>query len=145
MIYFKNFFLLNYFLPFLFFPPVFSNHFGQIFFFLHSILSLCLEVIYFIAILLVIILEISTYHLHNEILKLITIILFTQMQAKTPPPLFFFLKNFIYFWLRCVFIAVHRLSLVVENRGYSLLWCTGFSLQWLLLLGSTGSRCTGLQ
>ena len=27
--------------------------------------------------------------------------------------------------------------------GYSLLWCTGFSLQWLLLLRSTGSRRTG--
>ena len=28
--------------------------------------------------------------------------------------------------------------------GYSLLWCAGFSLRWLLLLQSTGSRCTGL-
>ena len=44
------------------------------------------------------------------------------------------------FW---VFVAACRLSLVVASRGYSLLRCTGFSLQWLLLLGSTGSRCVG--
>ena len=29
------------------------------------------------------------------------------------------------------------------SGGYSLLWCTGFSLRWLLLLQSTGSRCVG--
>ena len=34
-------------------------------------------------------------------------------------------------------------SLVVASRGYSSLWCTGFSLRWLLLLWSTGSRCSG--
>ena len=37
-----------------------------------------------------------------------------------------------------VFIAV--LSLVVASMGYSSLWCTGFSLWWLPLLWSTGSR-----
>ena len=31
-------------------------------------------------------------------------------------------------------------SLVAVSRGYSSLQCTGFSLQWLLLLRSTGSR-----
>ena len=36
-----------------------------------------------------------------------------------------------------------RLSLVVVSRGYSLLRCTGFSLRWLLLLWTTGSRHTG--
>ena len=30
-----------------------------------------------------------------------------------------------------------------RGRGYSLLWCAGFSLRWLLLLQSTGSRCAG--
>ena len=29
------------------------------------------------------------------------------------------------------------------ERGYSSLWCTGFSLQWLLLLRSKGSRRVG--
>ena len=53
---------------------------------------------------------------------------------------FFFL---IYFWLRWVFVAACGLSLVVASGGYSLLQCVGFSLQWLLLLRSTGSRCTG--
>ena len=33
------------------------------------------------------------------------------------------------------------LSLVAASRDYSLLRCSGFSLQWLLLLHSTGSRC----
>ena len=50
---------------------------------------------------------------------------------------------FFYFWLHWVFIAACRLSLVAASRGYSSLRCTGFSLQWLLLLQSTGSRHTG--
>ena len=51
--------------------------------------------------------------------------------------------SFIYFWLHWVFIGVHRLSLVVASGSYSSLQCAGFSLQWLLLLQSTGSRCVG--
>ena len=35
------------------------------------------------------------------------------------------------------------LSLVAASRGYSSLQCAGFSLQWLLLLQSTGSRLKG--
>ena len=50
---------------------------------------------------------------------------------------------FIDFWLCWVFVAACGLSLVAASGGYSLLWCTGFSLQWLLLLWSTGSRHTG--
>ena len=34
-------------------------------------------------------------------------------------------------------------SLVAASGGYSSLWCAGFSLWWLLLLRSTGSRCAG--
>ena len=34
-------------------------------------------------------------------------------------------------------------SLVVASRGYSSLWCAGFSLWWLLLLQSSGSRSAG--
>ena len=59
----------------------------------------------------------------------------------------FFKKNlfilFIYFWLHWVFIAACRLSLVVASGGYSSLQYAGFSLQWLVLLRSTGSRCAG--
>ena len=57
-----------------------------------------------------------------------------------------FLKKFIYFiyfWLRWVFVAVHGLSLVAVSGGYSSLPCTGFSLQWPLLLRNTGSRRVG--
>ena len=50
---------------------------------------------------------------------------------------------FIYFWPHWVFIAACGLSLVVASGGYSLLWCMSFSLQWLLLLWSTGSRHMG--
>ena len=39
-----------------------------------------------------------------------------------------------------VFVAAHGLSLVAASRGYSLLQRAGFSLRWLLLLQSTGSR-----
>ena len=49
----------------------------------------------------------------------------------------------IYFWLHWVFIAARGLSLVVMSRGYSSLWCAGFSLRWLLLLRSAGSRHAG--
>ena len=59
---------------------------------------------------------------------------------------FFFLNKFIYliyFWLRWVFVAARGLSLVAASGGYSSLRCVGFSLQWLLLLQSTGSRHEG--
>ena len=56
---------------------------------------------------------------------------------------FFGFFLFIYFWLRWVFVAVRGLSLVAASGGYSSLQCTGFSLRWLLLLWSTGSRCAG--
>ena len=36
-------------------------------------------------------------------------------------------------------------ALVAGSRGYSLLPCTGFSLRWLLLLWSTGSRALRLR
>ena len=39
-----------------------------------------------------------------------------------------------------VFIAAPGLSLIAVDRDYSSLWCSGFSLWWLLLLQSTGSR-----
>ena len=63
------------------------------------------------------------------------------------PLVFLFIYLFtylcIYFWLRWVFVAARGLSLVVASRGYSSLRCTGFSLRWLLLLRSMGSRRAG--
>ena len=56
-------------------------------------------------------------------------------------PFFFFNFNFN-FWLRWVFVAARGLSLDVSG-GYSLLWCVGFSLQWLFLRQSSGSRHAG--
>ena len=53
-----------------------------------------------------------------------------------------FFKKIIYVWLHWLFIALFGLSLIVASRVYSL-WCTGFPLQWLLLLWSTGSRLVG--
>ena len=40
-------------------------------------------------------------------------------------------------------MAARGLFLVAASGGYSLLQCVGFSLQWLLLLRSTGSRRAG--
>ena len=59
-----------------------------------------------------------------------------------------FLKKVIYlfvylFRLHWVSVAARRLSLVEASRGYSSLRCAGFSLRWLLLLRSTGSRHMG--
>ena len=57
------------------------------------------------------------------------------------------LKNifilFIYFWLHWVFVAARGLSLVAASGGYSSLRCMSFSLWWLLLLQSMGSRHVG--
>ena len=81
---------------------------------------------------------------------LLLMVVFLYVMCLFFPPLatFFFKINlfylFIYLWLHWVFVAARRLSLVVANRGYSSLWCVGFSLQWILLLLSTGSRHVGL-
>ena len=48
----------------------------------------------------------------------------------------YFKQLFIY-----LFFAALGLSLVVACWGYSSLQCCDFSLQWLFLLLSTGSRC----
>ena len=56
---------------------------------------------------------------------------------------FKYIYLFIYFWLCWVFVAARGLSLVVASGGYSSLRCVGFSLWWLLLLWSTGSRRAG--
>ena len=53
-------------------------------------------------------------------------------------------EEIIYLRLPWIFVAVHRLSLVAASRGCSSLWCTSFSLWWLLLLRSTGSRALEL-
>ena len=56
---------------------------------------------------------------------------------------FFLINLFIYFWLFWVFVAAHGLFLVASSGGYSSLRYAGFSLRWLLLLQSTGSRRAG--
>ena len=66
--------------------------------------------------------------------------------AKFESSFFFFrekLFKIFLFWLCWAFVAALGLSLVAVSGGYSSLWCTGFSLWWLLLLRSMGSRCTG--
>ena len=53
---------------------------------------------------------------------------------------FFLIYLFLAVW---VFVDVSRLSLVEASRTYSSLQDTAFSLQWLLLLGNMGSKCSG--
>ena len=61
--------------------------------------------------------------------------------------LFFFKENpfkiCIYSILGCAGSSLLRVSVIVASAGYSSLWCTGFSLWWLLLLWSLGSQCPG--
>ena len=45
-----------------------------------------------------------------------------------------FIYLFIYFWLHWVFVAARGQSLVAPSRGYSLSWCEGISLWWLLFV-----------
>ena len=59
------------------------------------------------------------------------------------PVQWLFVCLFVYLWLCWVFVDVHGLSLVVASGDYSLLQCSGFTLRWLLLLRSTGSRRVG--
>ena len=71
------------------------------------------------------------------------LILFSEkLGPKNPSNFFFFFL--IYFIFGCVgsSLLCVGFSLVVESGGYSSLQCAGFSLQWLLLLQSTGSRLT---
>ena len=55
----------------------------------------------------------------------------------------FFFKVYLFIWLCWVFAAACGLSLVMASGVYSWLRCAGFSLRWLLLLRSTGSRHVG--
>ena len=48
-----------------------------------------------------------------------------------------------YFWLCWVFVTARGFSLVAVSGVYSSLQCARFSLSWLLLLQSTGSRRAG--
>ena len=62
-----------------------------------------------------------------------------------PPPFSIWPSIYFFFflWLHWVFVATRGVSLVASSGGYSLLRCAGFSLRWLLLLWSTGSRHVG--
>ena len=56
----------------------------------------------------------------------------------------FFLSLIIYLFLFLVALVIHCWVQAFSScGGYSSLWCMGFSLQWLLLLWSTGSRHMG--
>ena len=47
------------------------------------------------------------------------------------------------FWRCWIFDDAHGLALVLAKGDCSFLWCSGFSLRWLLLLQSADSRLTG--
>ena len=50
---------------------------------------------------------------------------------------------FIYLFLAALGLCCCARALVAASGGYSSLQCASFSLPWLLLLGSTGSRHAG--
>ena len=73
---------------------------------------------------------------------------FTNMKHKKSPwaqgaLVIFFFFFALFFWLHWVFVAMHGLSLVAASGSYSSLWCSGFSLQGLLLVQNRGSMCIG--
>ena len=59
--------------------------------------------------------------------------------------MFFSYQLIIHFGYIESFLLLHGFSLVAVSRGFSLLQCTDFSLQWLLLLQRSGSGAHGLQ
>ena len=67
------------------------------------------------------------------------------MCAVSSPPNCWGFLFIIYFWLHRVFLAAHGLSLTatISKQGRSLLWCAGFSLQWLIFLQGMGARYAG--
>ena len=65
-----------------------------------------------------------------------------SVQPQTLQGFFFFLFSF-FFWLHWVFVAAHRLSLVVASGGYSSLRCAGFSQRWLLIAEHAGFSSCG--
>ena len=65
------------------------------------------------------------------------------LKKHTSSYLGFFVFFVFVFWLCWIFVAMCGLSLVAASGGYSLLRYVGFSLRWLLMLWSTGSRCAG--
>ena len=67
----------------------------------------------------------------------------TTAPPRKPPLVSLLTRIFFFFWVRWVFVTACGLSLVVVSRGCSSLWCASFSLWWLLLLRSTGSRHAG--
>ena len=70
----------------------------------------------------------------------------TMLLTDPEGAIFFLIYLFIHlfnFWLHWVFAAARGLSLVAVSGGHSSLRGTGFSLWWLLLLRSTGSRHAG--
>ena len=88
----------------------------------------------------ILIYENINYHINKSGRKLD----FTYLSNSNSNKYFFKLIHlFIYFWLCQVFVAARGLSLVAASGSYSSLQFTGFSLWWLLLLWSTGSRRSG--
>ena len=80
----------------------------------------------------------------NVYLGLLLIVLcWPQMDVTEYVSILFIYLLIFYFWLCWVFVAACGLSLVAASGGNSSLWCTGFSLSWLLLLRSMSSRSVG--
>ena len=66
-------------------------------------------------------------------------LLILKTEGQTFSFLFFFFFFLATFGLRCCAWSFSSWG----SQGYSSLWCAGFSLRWLLLLQSTGSRHMG--
>ena len=60
--------------------------------------------------------------------------------------LYLLLKKFLFIYLFSAALGLCYCTRAFSScgeQGYALLWCAGFSLRWLLLLWSTGSKHAG--
>ena len=75
-------------------------------------------------------------------IKHLSVALFANMFSHSLGCLYFFYK-FIYLFMAALGLCCCVWAFLA-SRGYSSLWCVGFSLWWLLLLRSTGFSSCGL-
>ena len=73
----------------------------------------------------------------------VSFVIFYQCQKKKYIYIYIYICVFFNFWLRWVFAAACRLSLVAVSGGHPSSRCVGLPLQWPLLLRSMGSRHAG--
>ena len=83
-------------------------------------------------------------HTQSALMQITNYIQFINLQFSSRKNFFLIYLFYLFYFFGCIrSLLLRGLSLVAASGGYSSLWCVGFSLRWLLLLWSTGSRRVG--